>query len=998
MDGPLSPHASLKTKLGNKLGSDKCDLTYADLHSEIIRNTDNSQRTSVRLHQKQRAGNNSLQNEELVKYMSKLPDYLEKGGNLQDKALSVGVLNWRSLEKWLNNNKQLHSSSTRCSPSSSSNSFFSTDESSNLSSRGQSCSPARPKMQRHTLQFHFNASPQYTKSFDENVGKFPDMKAIPSNPLKGSQDIQRKYHAFSKYPSGMKLRECKRIDSDQHSTPEIKASPGFKNCGAPLSSKGKTKIRDGESAKEADKLEDPCNLIRQDRPVIHQPRQSIPELKASSLKIHGGPSSSTAKMKIQDGESAKAAEKSEDPYKFILHDCPGKHQKVVLLLPRDDHENRDSAISRLFPSVEMNCQNSRESSRRSFSEGSHSKDIRGKLPDILRHSCPLACEVDCIYHSQIEQPSSVDPKGVKLPSGSSPCSQISAKVSSSPSRSKMVEEKASSGSSQCSQISAKVSSSLSRSKVVEEKASTMPKNSAEGSDQKAYVAATKVRNRSPTRRFITGMGRIGRSLSSIDNAAVTQVSSKRVTAKSGEQRAEATGCSDSSTSNNPRAVSTDRSSPLRRLLDPLLKPKAVNSHQHEEPALKDSTSTERRSKTSDGPRERLRKAKLDLAHCRKIDFDDSPLSKTNGSSTVQALLQVAVKNGLPLFTFAVDNSSDVLAATVRKLNSSTKRDNSWIYTFFAIHEVKKKNGSWLSKGGKGKGHGFIPNVVAQMNVTDVPSPKLSTKHSTDQFSIRELVLFAVGLRQTDQQTSDLQPNDELAAIVVKFSKGIKQDAQQFEKFNDLSNVAGNSISENNDENGLPFGHQGCFTATVILPDGVHGLPSKGEPSPLIQRWESHGLCDCGGWDLGCKTRILASQTQSSMRSLSTKAELSTVRFELFSQGKVGDTRPVFSLSSFKRGIFSVEFSSSLSLLQAFSICIAVLDNRKPSELSQLGTLFEEKLFEETTSLGVEGTKVPNQVQVEQHAVTKSSSEFLPAGGLQVPFMRFGHGHHFLKRI
>ncbi|KAK2975887.1 hypothetical protein RJ640_015318 [Escallonia rubra] len=932
MDGPLSPHASLKTKLG----SEKRDVTYADLHSEIIKNTDNGQRVSLRLHQKQRAGNNSLQNEELVKYMSKLPGYLEKGGNLQDKALSVGVLNWRSLEKWQNNNKQLHSSSTRCSPSSSSNSsFFSTDESSYLSSRGQSCSPARPKMQRHTLQFHLNASPQYTKSFDENVGKFPDLKAIPSNPLKGPQDIQQKYHAFSKYPSGIKLREYKRIDSDQHSIPEIKASPGFKNYGAPLSSKGKTKIRDVESAKEADKLEDPCNLIRQDRPVTHQPRQSISELKASGLKSHGGPLSSTGKMKIQDGESAKAAEKSEDPYNFILPDCPGKHQTVVLLLPRDDHENRDSAISPLFPSMEMNRQNSRESSRRSFSEGSHSKDIRGKLPDILRHSCPLACEVDSIDHSQIEQPSSVDPKSVKLPSGSSQCSHISAKVSSSPSRSKMVEEKA----------------------------STMPKNSAEGSYQKAgNVAATKVRNPSPTRRFITGMGRMGRNLNS--NAAVAQVSSKHVTAKSGEQRAEAAGCSDSSTSINPRAVSTDHSSPLRRLLDPLLKLKAVNSHQHEEPALKDSTSTERRSKTSDGPRERIGKTKLDLAHCRKIDFDDSPRSETNGSSRVQALLQVAVKNGLPLFTFAVDNSSDVLVATMRKLNSSTKKDNSWIYTFFAIHEAKKKNGSWLSKGGKGKVHGYIPNVVAQMNVTDVPSPNLSTQHPTDQFSIRELVLFAVGLRQLDQQTSDLQPDDELAAIVVKFSKGIKQDAQQCENSNDLSNVAGNSSSENNDENGLPFGHQGCFTTTVILPDGVHGLPSKGEPSPLIQRWESHGLCDCGGWDLGCKTRILASQTQSSMRSQSTKAELSTVRFELFSQGKVGDNRPVFSLSSFKRGIFSVEFSSSLSLLQAFSICIAVLDNRKPSELSQLGTLFEEKLFEETTSLGVEGTKVPNQVQVE----------------------------------
>ena len=45
----------------------------------------------------------------------------------------------------------------------------------------------------------------------------------------------------------------------------------------------------------------------------------------------------------------------------------------------------------------------------------------------------------------------------------------------------------------------------------------------------------------------------------------------------------------------------------------------------------------------------------------------------------------------------------------------------------------------------------------------------------------------------------------------------------------------------------------------------------------------------------------------------------------------------FSLCPIKEGIFSVEYDSSVSTLQAFSICISVLECRKSSELQEPAT-------------------------------------------------------------
>lgn len=247
-------------------------------------------------------------------------------------------------------------------------------------------------------------------------------------------------------------------------------------------------------------------------------------------------------------------------------------------------------------------------------------------------------------------------------------------------------------------------------------------------------------------------------------------------------------------------------------------------------------------------------------------MDETQRNKLKRSSLLQAHFQVSAKNNLPLLKFAVENS-DVLLATPRKF-SSTKNDPTWIYTFFNVHETRRKSGGWLSQGSKVKD--YVQNVVAQMKVSDLPVSSLGEHLTVDQLSIREFVLYAVDLPQFDHQTCDRQPNDELAAIVVKFSRktitGVEDSSQ-------ISRVSSNLRDLQEDKSIV--GSEELFSTTVLLPGGSHGLPSKAEPSPLIERWFSGGQCDCGGWDLGCKVNVFSNNNLKS-----------DGRFELFSQSQV----------------------------------------------------------------------------------------------------------------
>ncbi|PWA91041.1 hypothetical protein CTI12_AA034180 [Artemisia annua] len=343
------------------------------------------------------------------------------------------------------------------------------------------------------------------------------------------------------------------------------------------------------------------------------------------------------------------------------------------------------------------------------------------------------------------------------------------------------------------------------------------------------VAVDKPRSMSPMRRFSFSMSSKPAASTSTPKRIESPVSQKLVPAI------------------NTCVSNRSHPSPLRRLLEPLFASKATNSNEDSKVKAKEM---------------------LDLRN-----------DTAEFTSTTQAFFQTTVKNGRPLFTFALENDKNVLAATVKDFSCSGKDNiNSWIYTFFTLGEVKKKNGTWLFHSRKDKGHSYLPNVTASMKVS-------SSNPDSREFSL-----------------CTVDPNDEVAAIVVKFIRNLDDDEENQER----------------------------FSTRVILPGGNHGVSSNGKPSPLIERWRSGGVCDCGGWDLGCRLRILANR--SSRRSNSP-----TGQFELFFQGDVTNERRYFSLRPAKEGKYSVEYNSSLSTLQALSICISVIECRKSSQYTESRT-------------------------------------------------------------
>ncbi|KAM1276845.1 hypothetical protein ACFX13_030013 [Malus domestica] len=909
--GSVSCPTTASINQENKSKSRKSSLSYADLHHEITKNINDIRRDSVGYHQKQQIDKKKTEEDELVKYMSKLPSYLERGKNLQEKVLNVGVLDWGRLEKWQHSHKQMPHRSSRYSPSSSNTtSCFSTDESSTPSSRGHSCSPARPKVRRPSLESHFMKSPieghsEVVNCFRERVEKFQDLKVDGSSTLNGLEKSIGTDKSLCKNRQDIKVEQYMRKDSDPKSEPE------------------KGVLRTGP----------------------HE------------IAAHG------ELMKKSDNLSKPYSENSE-------RDIPEGCQKVVLLLPRDRPENKDSGVSNPSDSMSLLHQRAAKATWGRFS-GRPKEACHAELRSDMPHSCPFPSEVER-KHSRVKQLGSVDATSIRLHS-SVPCSVTqSAKTGTSPSRGIKVEER----------------------KAAVASASSTVSEPYKGLDLKPSKAtAEKVRSTSPFRRFSIGLGKIGKISSSKDCSDVQKLSSTTFSAKPGSTNTVTSTFMDASDDDKSNSTGRAKSSPLRRLLDPLLKPKVASCHPLVEPSEKGSISKNKLCKSSVGQVDSLSelpgKVKLGMTGCRTINVNESAMVKRSGSTAVQALLRVAVKNGLPLFTFAVDNDIDILAATVKKLNTSKNDDCSCIYTFFSIREVKKKTGTWMHQGSKSKSHDYVHNVVAQMKVADSQFPNLVR---LEDFNVREFVLFSVNLRQADCQTSDFQPNDELAAAVVKIPKTTNQQSTRVWHDRDncsifpvvgsdecLSSVRRHSYSGEAID-GKPFvGTQGLISTTVILPTGTHSLPSNGGPSSLIKRWSSGGSCDCGGWDLGCKLRILDNQNQVSEKLTSHKVCHITDRFELYSEGGLQENQPAFSLAPFKDGIYSVEFNPSLSILQAFSICIAVLDSRNLCEFSVSRNSLQEKTFGETMLMQNDGLSLPDRTEGEVPARYSSYPPLSPVG-------------------
>ncbi|KAJ0797970.1 hypothetical protein HanPI659440_Chr04g0179781 [Helianthus annuus] len=375
---------------------------------------------------------------------------------------------------------------------------------------------------------------------------------------------------------------------------------------------------------------------------------------------------------------------------------------------------------------------------------------------------------------------------------------------------------------------------------------------------------------SPNRRFSFSLGKMARSFSfkesssNSNTTAVPQLSPAYTSSRSGPVNFQASSPDWVNYNGKKSAATTpSRSSPLRRILDPLLKLKG--SHLDE---------------------------------------------------------KLTLKNGIPFFKLVVESSSDILAAAVKKLPSG-KDDTSLIYAFYSVHETKKKSGSWIYQSSKDKSYGFGYNIVGQMKISSSYHAEFSGPEK-DLYVVRESVLYSSDTAKTDEKTLD----GELAAIVVK---------------NPSDEVCGDIGS--------------CKSTIAVLPDGVHSWPNSGSPSPLIDRWRSGGACDCGGWDIGCQFHILSRQNE-----IDKSSNCLDLSFQVGKKNKCS-----FRLVTVEDGLYSLEYDPSMSMLQAFSICVAVVSSQKLTHIFQVNYVRESKEVSENIRSSLASDK---NVRIREEFVSK----------------------------
>lgn len=769
----------------------------------------------------------TTKDDELVKYMSNLPGYLKRmegGKNFQDKVLNVGVLDWARLEKWKYNQKCTQASgSNNLSATGISLSLKTTSKPSTSSGATQGGTHSHQSEQNVPLSPSLNSShkdgrSQSVKQSIRKVSHFQDLETSPNSKL----GMQRKIPWTNKSNNADISKKGMKKDSDEKITSEMgNFSTNLRDDGVSLNPKEKSGAWDGEIRKRVEKMRE----SKINRKASLGMGASYP--KSKSHGVSPGP-----KEKIMAGnvEIKKRTEKIQESNIDLDHQhLPGKLENIVLLAPRELSQKSSPKKSRV--NLDANCTKAKQ---KSISGGSPLGDFcSAELRSDIPHSCPLPSNVENKTEPNLAVLGPINSQDVELSSDASYTSSYPNMTSGILSGGKDLEQNTV--------------------KHVNENAVENLK----GLDlEMAEMETTRSRNPSPNRRFSFSLSRMGRSFSWKESSAVPQLSSSYVSVKSGPVKSEVS-CLDDSSRQKTNGHNRTRSSPLRRLLDPL-----------------------RRSRGSNpvNAAESVKPLKGSLSNLNFRPISDSALlpDENHGASRIQALLQLTIKNGLPLFKFVVDNNSSVLAATMKNLTSG-KDDSGQNYTFYSVNEIKKKGSGWISQGRKQKSGGFAYNVVGRM-VSSYYFSNLEGQNLKNQCMMRESVLFGVELRQADQTSPKFIPSKELAAVVVttpieslSHDAGPRDEDTIVKGFAECLPQGGCSYTSGEKDS--------SYSTTVILPGGVHSLPSKGAPSPLIKRWKSGGLCDCGGWDVGCKLRVLTSHIQNHKIPLT--ACLNSDRFELF---------------------------------------------------------------------------------------------------------------------
>ncbi|XXG89868.1 hypothetical protein AAC387_Pa12g1767 [Persea americana] len=365
----------------------------------------------------------------------------------------------------------------------------------------------------------------------------------------------------------------------------------------------------------------------------------------------------------------------------------------------------------------------------------------------------------------------------------------------------------------------------------------------------------------------------------------------------------------------------------------------------------------------------------------------SDQSTSSASSAVsKGLIHCIWNSGVPFFVFSVDDQGELYVANPCTEDSLDDNRPNYMYLFCSRRDIQTEQG-WCSSEnvpdivGKMKVVSYLAldssnskhletefvmfgasedsfrmvqspptpttskNKGLQKKVADVLRKNYykhkSTKKSADQSSKLEnfshkthLDMFGRSQESGRDSHIDNRPpsNLELAAIVVKaylhnYSQmedggwGLKflKDAPVEAAGNHRDSCAESCRDSLRNEN------EALMDMKVIVPAGFHGSPrtDDGGPSSLIERLNSGGCCDCGGWDTGCPLTVLNYRSSNTEIWPETEKHEECRSFDLYVEG-LKQGVPTLEMVNIHEGLYFVHFQSPLSALQSFSIGVAII--------------------------------------------------------------------------
>ncbi|KAJ8753907.1 hypothetical protein K2173_000161 [Erythroxylum novogranatense] len=823
--------------------------------------------------------------------MSKLPGYLQliDRENMQDKALNIGVLDWARLEKWKYKTKgpqadgAKHGSLASISMSSKSN-----VRSFNVVQNGRNPHKSKqlfPQCPRGNLTINGGVAGVSgdAKPSAQNVMRFQHYETTTDNQVERHKPSQWTYKSFVKNNKTTFEKE-KLNDPNQKVTSNAGSfSSNLRPSDIPTRSKDCLQACDEGTKRVQEVRESDINRKTSGHNITL--RQTVTPSMLGSCDISQG------EKKKRMKELRKMAVDLSNQHQ------PHERKNIVLLLPRVLSGKRSQEESRqLDKNLTKTDQN-----RLSYSycsKDDHSSEFHSGVP----HLCSLPTRGE----------THVEPHSTKVTVNKNQEAGMLSDAS-------VMRETQNHASSNKEPVLPSTKEFSERNRM-EDTDGNLVETSKIFDHETAERSSKRGRHPSPNRRFNFSFSRMTRSFSLKESSSAPEMSSKFASVKSGpisEDSISLDAAKREKTSSHNRA----RSSPLRRMLDPLLKPIGL--------LPVPPTETDQPLKGS------LDSFQLNAMTSELLQTEEQK------ASSIQGFLHFTRTNERTFFRLVVNKKNSIFAAPMKNSASTGKNGLSCNYTFYTIDEIPKKRGNWIGHGIKDKKCGFVYNVIAQMMVNSSLTTSISNcteKNSFSQQVVKEFVLCGADPRQADQASPGFTPTREFAAAVFKVCDEV------------ITGKGFSACSTGNDSS-----HNLRMNATVILPGGVHGLPNKGLPSPLIQRWISGGSCDCGGWDTGCKLQIIHNDNRCYQIPKSSKIFQMSDRFELYDQGSAQQDKPVFSLDPSDNGPHLVEFDPSISSLQALFICVTLMNCLKPSELVGEYKLPEDKDLLEPKSFN-EGTK------------------------------------------